>query len=173
MTHSLPIPCSPDDGGDKDEDLICPVCQEEFKDPKFLPCHHYYCKDCIQQLVTRAGPRTPISCPECRTQTEVPNDDVSQLLPAFFVNKLLDKRKREKPKMMSSLPAPTVSSAVCALHSGILDHFCTQCKAPICLDCTLTVHKHHACYSLETLTGSHPSLFAEQRKGKCSYSVLY
>ena len=150
---------------DVDEDLVCPVCQEEFTEPKYLPCHHYYCKDCIQALVTRAGPNTPISCPECRATTTIPNNDVNKLPPAFQINKWIDRRKMEKQRTASLVSLPSAAPAVvCALHSGILDHFCTQCNVPICLECTSSVHKNHAYHNISTLAVNYASLVAEQKK---------
>ena len=52
-----------------DEELTCPVCTEHFKDPKVLPCLHYYCKTCIADLIKRAvGGR--FNCPECRREVQ-------------------------------------------------------------------------------------------------------
>ena len=28
-----------------EEEITYPVCQEHFRDPKILPCLHYYCKE--------------------------------------------------------------------------------------------------------------------------------
>ncbi len=33
-----------------EDDYICPVCCEIFKNPVFLSCSHSVCKECIQQL---------------------------------------------------------------------------------------------------------------------------
>ena len=30
--------------------LICPVCLDQYTDPRVLPCAHCYCKDCIDHL---------------------------------------------------------------------------------------------------------------------------
>ena len=185
MTHSLPAPYSPGEGDNDDEDLICPVCQDEFKEPKFLPCHHYYCKDCIQQLVTRAGPRTPISCPECRTLTQVPNDDVNQLLPAFFVNKLLDKKRKEKLKMTSSLPSVPRNHANIEMLTGSHPSPITEQRkgtltdshpSPITEQRKGTLTDSHPSPITEqtkgTLTGSHPSPITEQTCGNVWHAIL-
>ena len=58
-----------------DDELTCPVCHEHFKDPKVLPCLHYYCKTCIMDLMKRAGKGRPFNCPECRREVEAMNDD--------------------------------------------------------------------------------------------------
>ena len=52
-----------------DDELTCPVCTEHFKEPKVLPCLHYYCKTCIAHLIKRAKGR-PFNCPECRREAQ-------------------------------------------------------------------------------------------------------
>ena len=29
----------------------CPICHEDFKKPKLLPCSHCYCLECLEQLI--------------------------------------------------------------------------------------------------------------------------
>ena len=57
-----------------DNELTCPVCTDHFKDPKVLPCLHYYCKTCIADLIKRAKGR-PFNCPECRREAEAEDND--------------------------------------------------------------------------------------------------
>ena len=56
------------------EELTCAVCQDHFKEPKVLPCLHYYCKKCVADMIHRAGGK-PFSCPECRRDVQTENDD--------------------------------------------------------------------------------------------------
>ena len=70
-----------------EDEITCPVCQEHFRDPKILPCLHYYCKECVRQLALRAGPNRPFACPECRRGTVLPQNDPDQLPTVFFVNR--------------------------------------------------------------------------------------
>ena len=57
-----------------DDELTCPVCTDHFKEPKVLPCLHYYCKTCIADLIKRAKGR-PFNCPECRREAQAEDND--------------------------------------------------------------------------------------------------
>ena len=112
-----------------EEEITCPVCQEHFRDPKILPCLHYYCKECVRQLALRAGPNRPFACPECRKETVLPQNDPDQLPTAFFVN-----RMKELHANMEK--AQGKSEAVCEMCSGAkAEAFCRQCTYFICSDC--------------------------------------
>ena len=112
-----------------EEEITCPVCQEHFRDPKILPCLHYYCKECVRQLALRAGTNRPFACPECRRGTVLPQNDPNQLPTAFFVNRMKELRtKMEK--------AHGKVEAMCELCSGAkVEAFCRQCAEFICSDC--------------------------------------
>ena len=60
-----------------DDELTCPVCTDHFKEPKVLPCLHYYCKTCIADLIKRAKGR-PFNCPECRREVQASNNDANR-----------------------------------------------------------------------------------------------
>ena len=112
-----------------EEEITCPVCQEHFHDPKILPCLHYYCKECVRQLALRAGTINPFTCPECRKETVLPQNDPDQLPTAFFVN-----RMKEVHANMEK--AQGKSEAVCEMCSGAkAEAFCRQCTYFICSDC--------------------------------------
>ena len=75
--------------------LTCPICYELYRKPKYLPCYHSYCEECLVKLVVQSN----ITCPECRKTSVVPSGGVKQLPNNFFINRLLDevalKRKVE------------------------------------------------------------------------------
>ena len=133
-----------------DEEIICPVCQEHFRDPKILPCLHYYCKECIRQLVLRAGANRPFACPECRRKTVLPQNDPDQLPTAFFVNRMKELRTKME-KMQGKM------EAVCELCSRAkAEAFCRQCTEFICNDCVklhgvLKVFAGHKVVTLQEL----------------------
>ena len=112
-----------------EEEITCPVCQEHFRDPKILPCLHYYCKECVRQLALRAGTNNPFACPECRRETVLPQNDSDQLPTAFFVNRMKELRTK-MGKVQGKM------EAVCEMCSRAkAEAFCRQCTEFICNDC--------------------------------------
>ena len=77
------------------DNLSCPVCYQLFKNPKYLPCHHSYCEQCLEKMQVQSN----IICPECRKEAIVPPGGVKDLDNNFFINRLVDefivKRKVE------------------------------------------------------------------------------
>ncbi|XP_065904911.1 E3 ubiquitin-protein ligase TRIM71-like [Dysidea avara] len=77
------------------DNLSCPVCYQLFKNPKYLPCHHSYCEECLEKIQVRSK----IKCPECRREAAVPAGGVKDFDNAFFINRMVDefvlKRKVE------------------------------------------------------------------------------
>ena len=77
------------------DNLSCPVCYQLFKNPKYLPCHHSYCEQCLEKMQVQSK----IICPECRKEAMVPPGGVKDLDSNFFINHLVDefilKRKVE------------------------------------------------------------------------------
>ena len=39
-----------------EQEITCAICHEHYREPKILPCLHYYCIECLQQLAERVGP---------------------------------------------------------------------------------------------------------------------
>lgn len=60
------------------EELSCPICLEELKEPKCLPsCAHNVCKACLENMA-RTNPEI-IRCPTCRRVSQVPPGGISSL----------------------------------------------------------------------------------------------
>ena len=70
------------------EDLKeCPVCRDEFTDPRALPCDHSFCQDCIDRI--KKGLR--IRCPVCNA-----DHDVRKVRCDFKLMQFFDALKEEK-----------------------------------------------------------------------------
>ena len=106
--------------------LTCPICYELYKKPKYLPCYHSYCEECLVKLVVQSN----ITCPECRKTNGVPSGGVKQLPNNFFINRLLDeialKRKVEGEE-----------EAKCNLcvRGDTVEVLCLDCSSFLCTRC--------------------------------------
>ena len=68
--------------------LACPICYELYKKPKYLPCYHSYCEECLVKL--QKADSTSITCPECRKTSAIPTGGIKQLPNNFFINRIVD-----------------------------------------------------------------------------------
>lgn len=56
--------------------LCCPLCHEEYQDPKFLPCLHSFCKACIDDhMEATSSPDGHFMCPVCATDISPPSPE--------------------------------------------------------------------------------------------------
>ena len=108
------------------DNLSCPVCYQLFKKPKYLPCHHSYCEQCLEKMQMQSK----IICPECRKYAIVPPGGVKDLDNNFFINRLVDefilKRKVEGEA--------EVKCDECGGEDPVLA-FCPDCTLFLCHVC--------------------------------------
>ena len=144
---------------DLEKEITCPICQDHFQEPKILPCCHVYCKGCVQRLAWRAGANQPFACPECRSDTFLPQNDPDQLTTAFFVNRLIELHsKMEK--------AHGKVEALCELCTGNkATAFCRQCAEFICNKCTKAHHR------MKTFAGHKVATLEELKEGGAKIPV--
>ena len=133
----------------KDE-IMCPVCQEFFQDPKILPNFHYHCKWCVLQLAAR---EQPFPCPECRGDTLLPPTGTDGFPTAFFVNRF----KSLHDGMEKVQEAISHGDLMCELcHSDKAMAFCRHCAQYICDFCReshrrMKMFSGHTVVSIEEL----------------------
>ena len=132
--------------------LICPVCMEGFDDndrqPKLLPCHHSFCKLCLQQLIAR---HPYIDCPTCRQRTLIPaTEAINNLQTNFYLTHMKD--------LLGDAARPKVKG--CRKHGQQeLTYFCKSCEVLICSDCVSNDHKEANSHNTQPL----PLAMQEQR----------
>ena len=122
-----------------EKEITCPLCLDLFKEPKKLPCDHVYCKECLRGLALRSL-NTTISCPECRTFTQVPGNGVNNFPTAFQTNRLIEVFQQIKLQAETSLP---IDPDTCQTHpTQSLALYCETCKKQLCRDCVLMSGNH-------------------------------
>lgn len=115
------------------KNLTCAVCLEVFVNPKFLPCHHTYCAECIADL-SRRRPGKPFKCPSCRKEVTLPPGGVEALQNNFYI----------KQEDLDNASRGIVDVTKCTLHAQqILDMYCSDCDQLVCFKCVWTKHKDH------------------------------
>ena len=119
---------------DLEKEVTCAVCQEHYTDPKILPCLHYYCKQCILRLDLRTGKNKPISCPECRKDTTLPEGGVEELKSAFFIHRLKSMYVKHKKALSKQ-----AHCEICTNPQALAEAFCQKCDKFACKSC---VHMH-------------------------------
>ena len=113
--------------------LTCPICYQLFNNPKYLPCHHSYCEQCLEKMQVQ----NKIICPECRNETTVPAGGVKDLPNNFFINRMVDelvlKRKVEGEE--------EVKCDECDEDEPVVA-YCPECNSFLCQFCYET-HKRN------------------------------
>ncbi|XP_078309669.1 uncharacterized protein LOC144618045 [Crassostrea virginica] len=117
----------------------CPICLEEVRNPKDLPCFHTFCKSCIQTYISSTAACTgdqsvkSIECPVCRKSITAPRNDVSSEewasgLPKnkLIVSMSVDAEQKETSYCMFCLRNNEKVEA---------KHWCKTCTETVCDNC--------------------------------------
>ena len=135
-----------------EEQLTCPICLDDYTDPKTLFCLHSFCHQCLEGLpLDLQGKKLFLSCPTCRTPTELPEAGVAGFPIAFFINNLTEVYSLFKKVSGDQ----HVSCDNCKKSDAT--GYCKQCAKFLCTEC-LGVHNKwvpcvdHVVISLDEVT---------------------
>ena len=70
--------------------LECAICIAPYRDPRVLPCHHGFCRDCLEQMFNSSEYRRTLMCPTCRKILKLPKGGVKNLPVHFYLSSLQD-----------------------------------------------------------------------------------
>ncbi|XP_062580144.1 E3 ubiquitin-protein ligase TRIM45-like [Saccostrea cucullata] len=120
-----------------EEMITCPICLENFKKPRYLPCLHTYCEVCLSDYISTvySKEKDGFACPTCRAfyQFHISEDkSLKQAAAEFPVNHLimtlLDKKDIEQKKIV----------CYSCLKRGKNEpgqFWCYSCSAALCTAC--------------------------------------
>lgn len=129
------------------ENVICRMCQSTYNDPKCLPCHHYYCKRCVEDEARKKG---VIVCPKCNQVHSLSLEAIQALLHSEMPSEfhtlhtvLAEKVGRDGN---SSCELCTSSSPIINPVQG----YCYHCHKLICSFC-LEAHRRYKIHAGHTV----------------------
>uniref|UniRef100_A0A671VYW3 RING-type domain-containing protein n=1 Tax=Sparus aurata TaxID=8175 RepID=A0A671VYW3_SPAAU len=114
-----------------DEDLLCSLCREIFKEPVLLTCGHSFCNACLQKWWRQ---KTTFECPFCKKWSSHRNPPQNLAL-----RKLCEAHLLERTERLSTGPVD-----LCSLHAEKLKLFCLDHQQPVCIIC-LHSNSHISC----------------------------
>ncbi|XP_009463121.1 PREDICTED: E3 ubiquitin-protein ligase TRIM50 [Nipponia nippon] len=119
-----------------EDQLLCPICLEVFKEPLMLQCGHSYCKSCVVSLSGELDGQ--FLCPVCRQTVDCsaspPNVTLARVIEA------LQSRGEAEPTPES-----------CPMHHNPLSLFCEADQEVICGLCgTIGNHRQHKITPIST-----------------------
>ncbi|XP_043922404.1 nuclear factor 7, brain-like [Protopterus annectens] len=142
-----------------DDDFLCPVCLDFFKEPVILECGHHFCKSCIDKTWDSED---IILCPVCRHELPVKKYTVNRLLSKIVDTAEMTQQCEEAGKPHQEQKKECVlQSHECLEHKEPLKVFCQEDGSPICVVCTMS--SKHAGHKFQPLQEA-VSMFQEKLK---------
>ncbi len=136
------------------DEFLCPVCQDQLKDPVTIPCGHSYCESCITDCWDQEDQMRDYSCPQCK-QTYVQCDACTgrkykaaksclMCLNSYCQHHLEQHESWFKGKRHSLTEATgRLQEMICQKHEKLLEVFCRTDQKCICVLCMMDEHKNH------------------------------
>ena len=129
---------------DPDESLKCPVCVENYKEPRKLPgCSHSFCENCILTYVLKLKQEDLLGrefqCPVCRLPTLVPeNTDIN-------IEWIRTMDKDAELESISNKQVTELNDGSCCRCKYLSKYneakqYCLNCQEYLCVDCSKILH---------------------------------
>ena len=148
------------------EQLTCPICLEQYTDPKLLHCFHVFCEKCLKPVARQTPQGQVVECPNCRHPTSLTQEGVPGLQGAFLIHHLFDIQD-----ILKQVNAPATMCVKCKKREP--NCYCRSCGF-LCDKCKYShlewvEYSSHKIVSLDQLTEDVAKLVPpDQKTLKCS-----
>ena len=122
----------------------CPICFERYKTPKYLPCLHTFCEECIQNYIVSVlskqdAPSGKINCPICRCVVSKPDgiekEQWGKHLPSnHLIISIMDSQRLKEHQMCNACERENESESA--------SRWCVDCRDFLCEKCASTHRKY-------------------------------
>ncbi|XP_019361997.1 PREDICTED: E3 ubiquitin-protein ligase TRIM17-like [Gavialis gangeticus] len=161
-----------------EEELLCPICLDVYRNPVSLSCGHSFCKDCVQKaLSAQQSQEGSCHCPLCQAQLEPSPELQTNFQLCSIGGKLLGAPKKKgtsqeeeappQPEEIAGGDTPqedeTVVCDFCLEQSQPAVKTCLNCEASLC-QAHLSKHNARATQSNHVLVEPSAGKSLEERK---------
>ena len=126
--------------------LECPICQEQFTEPRVLPCQHTFCLHCLGKIREHQSTTESIPCPVCRATYHLSTAGIDDLPKNIFAANLIDIVRQDDVQVQAGSGASnTENRQLCTLETDECSQpatvYCDVCDVYMCEQCELS-HKN-------------------------------
>ncbi|XP_071799085.1 uncharacterized protein [Asterias amurensis] len=117
---------------EKNNPLICCICNVTYQHPKILACLHSFCLVCLQTLQSKVDKLEKwIQCPICHQKSELTKTGVDGLKRNFFLGRLVD-----DSTLSQTLQCAHILCGLCPRETAVLaESRCSDCAKFLCQAC--------------------------------------
>ena len=115
----------------------CPICLEDCRNPKSLPCLHTFCLHCLQEHWKDQCTGDDVPCPVCRKELTIPDEGLDALPHNFFLQNLIDAREAssEQPgKVLCEACENDIEENEGTVSLATM--YCVDCNQKLCRRCS-------------------------------------
>lgn len=159
----------------------CPICLEKLKTPKYLPCLHTFCEQCIQSFIDSSmldcfknHRKVSFDCPVCRDVNFPPSQNISS---EKWAKKLPVNHQLfafQESYYTETISGCEVLCDSCRQNGEQISATlrCQQCKDNLCVTCFKFIHERVKAFSSHTfveLTSKKTDIDTLDDSGNCMF----
>ncbi|XP_071844720.1 uncharacterized protein [Apostichopus japonicus] len=108
----------------------CSICQDNFTEPKLLPCFHRYCKGCLTKVVQVLHGKD-LECPTCSQTCCIPDKGLDGFKTDYHMENMV-----EFQRIKSLFNGKAINDCIgCSNKSIPMAGYCFKCKDFLCYRC--------------------------------------